>query len=186
MAQLPALAPQLPYENGTRGIVTAAAGSFVPVLVTSLRMLRKAGSKLPVEVFMESEVVYEKEICEEVLRELGARCFVMSEVLDQVEPRMEVSKYQMKAFAVLFSSFDEVLLLDADGIAVVAPEELLDGVVYGEKGFVSWPDYVGPLPFRPVEEGWHWASWRPLERAQAIYHCLFHPPLLCPIISLTK
>lgn len=186
VAQLPALAPQLPYENGTRGIVTAAAGSFVPVLVTSLRMLRKTGSKLPVEVFMESEAVYEKEICEEVLRELGAKCFVMSEVLDQVESQMVISKYQMKAFAVLFSSFDEVLLLDADEIAVVAPEELLDGVVFGEKGFVSWPDYVGSFPFRFMERVWHWWRWRPPERAQAIHRCLFSPPPLLPTIFTSE
>lgn len=43
--------PQLHYVPNTRGLVSTAGGSYLPVLVISLRMLRKTGSELPVEVF---------------------------------------------------------------------------------------------------------------------------------------
>ncbi|GAB1203406.1 hypothetical protein APSETT445_002041 [Aspergillus pseudonomiae] len=44
--------PALAYQPGTRGIVSTAGGSYLPVLVISLRMLRQTGSELPMEVFL--------------------------------------------------------------------------------------------------------------------------------------
>ena len=141
-AQIPTLASQLPYARGTRGIVTAAAGSFMPILIVSLRMLRRTGTTLPVEVFMESNAVFEPEICNSILPALNARCLVLSEFMDAVTLKLEISRYQLKAFAIMFSSFDEALLLDSDSIAVENPELLLDSEPFISKGLVSWPDYV--------------------------------------------
>lgn len=142
VAKTQELAPRLPYAKGTRGIVTTAAGEFMPPLIVSLRMLRRTGSKLPVEVFMENSAVYEPEICEAVLPKLNATCKVMTEILDTGPTKVEISRYQLKAFAMLLSSFDEVLLLDADNIALEAPENLMAEEPFVRKGFVSWPDYV--------------------------------------------
>lgn len=146
LAKMQELAPQLPYAKGTKGIVTTAAGEFMPILIVSLRMLRRTGSKLPVEVFMENSTVYEPEICEEVLPKLNATCKVISEILDTSPTKVEISKYQLKAFAMLFSSFDEMLLLDADNLALEAPEKLMAEEPFVERGFVSWPDYVRTYP----------------------------------------
>jgi len=151
VGQIQELAPQLPFTKGTKGIVTTAAGEFMPPLVVSLRMLRRTGSKLPVEVFMENSTVYEPEICESILPKLNATCRVMSEILDTIPQKVEISKYQLKAFAMLFSSFDEMLLLDADNIAIEAPESLMAEEPSVGRGFVSWPDYVR-LPFTTSAE----------------------------------
>lgn len=142
VAQLPQLAPQLPYAKSTKGIVTTAAGEFMPILVVSLRMLRRTESKLPVHVFLESPGVYEPDLCERVLPDLLATCFILSDVLDSVAQKVEISRYQLKAFALLFSPLDDILLLDADNLAVERPEQLLDAEPFISKGFVSWPDYV--------------------------------------------
>lgn len=139
------LAPRLPYASGTRGIVTTAAGSFVPILIVSLRMLRRTGSVLPVEVFMESKAEYEPEICQTVLPALNARCMILAEILEAVPLRLEISRYQLKAFGMLFSSFDEILLLDADDIPVEKPEKLLSTEPFLSRGMVTWPDYVRML-----------------------------------------
>ena len=96
---------------------------------------------------METKAQYEKEVCEIVLPPLNATCMILSEVLDAVVPqqrqRLEMmSGYQLKALALAFSSFDDVLLLDADNVPVEPPERLLNSEPFSSAGFVSWPDYV--------------------------------------------
>ena len=142
VSRIPDLARKLPYANGTQGIVVAASGALLPVFLVSLKMLRRTGSILPVEVFMESKKQYEKEICETVLPPMNATCMILSEVLERVPQRLEMSRYQLKSLALAFSSFQDVLLLDADNIPIEQPEHLLNSEPFSSKGFVSWPDYV--------------------------------------------
>ena len=142
VSRIPDLAPELPYERGTQGIVVAASGALLPVFLVSLKMLRRTGSTLPVEVFMEAKKDYEKEICETVLPPMNATCMILSEVLEAVPQRLQMSKYQLKALALAFSSFEDVLLLDADNLPVEQPEHFLNSEPFASKGFVSWPDCV--------------------------------------------
>jgi len=54
----------------------------------------------------------------------------------------KISHYQYKALALLFSSFEEVLLLDSDSMALVAPEkDLFNSEPYTSAGLVVWPDF---------------------------------------------
>ena len=142
VSQIPELARNLPYVNGTQGVVVAASGALLPVFLVSLRMLRRTGSTLPVEVFIESKERYEKEICEIVLPPMNATCMILSEVLEAVPLKLEMSGYQLRALALAFSSFEDVLLLDADNLPLEQPEHLLNAEPFSSKGFVSWPDYV--------------------------------------------
>ena len=134
----------MPYVKGSRGIVATAQGEFLPILVVSLRMLRRTGSQLPVQVFVESRRVYEKRICEEVLPTLNATCVLLSDVWDAVPQRVEISssRHQLKVFAMLFSPFDEMLLLDADSVATQSAEQWMNAEPFISTGFVAWPDYV--------------------------------------------
>lgn len=58
-------APTL-HIPGTKGIVSTAGGTY-PILVISLRMLRRTGSTLPIEIFLADEDEYEEYICDVVL-----------------------------------------------------------------------------------------------------------------------
>ena len=91
---------------------------------------------------MESKEQYEEEICEIVFPPLNATCMILSEILDAVPQRLEMSGYQLNSLALAFSSFDDMLLLDADTISAEQPEHLLNSEPFSSKGFVSWPDYV--------------------------------------------
>ncbi|PYI10805.1 nucleotide-diphospho-sugar transferase [Aspergillus sclerotiicarbonarius CBS 121057] len=133
--------PQLNYTRNTRGLVSTAGGSYLPVLVISLRMLRRTGSKLPVEVFLADEEEYEKHICDVVLPSLNARCVVLAEILDAVPGYMEIEKYQFKLFAMLFSSFEEILFLDADAFPLQRPELLFTSGPFLSTNMVTWPDF---------------------------------------------
>ncbi|KAJ5613067.1 Alpha-mannosyltransferase [Penicillium lagena] len=131
--------PLLRYMPGTKGLVSTAGGSYLPVLVISLRMLRRTGSKLPMEVFLADDSEYEEHICEVVLPALNARCIVLSHILN-VAPTT-ISKYQFKPFAMLFSSFEDILFLDADAFPLEKPDVLFKSEPFRSKGMITWPDF---------------------------------------------
>ncbi|KAJ5368257.1 uncharacterized protein N7496_008017 [Penicillium cataractarum] len=134
-------APTLPYVPGTKGIVSTAGGTYLPVLVISLRMLRRTGSTLPMEIFLADEAEYEEYICDVVLPSLDARCIVLSRILAAAPATIE--KYQFKPFAMLFSSFEEILFLDADAFPLEKPETLFRADPFRSTGMVTWPDFWG-------------------------------------------
>ena len=133
----------LPYIRGSEGIVITAAGSFMPVLIVSLRMLRRTGSTLPVEVFLESSASSdaESEVCKTILPSLNARCMPMAEILSSTSTPHNITRYQLKAFAMLFSSFERVVLMDADCFPVSPPELVFDNEPFLSTGLITWPDY---------------------------------------------
>ncbi|OJJ50645.1 hypothetical protein ASPZODRAFT_57436 [Penicilliopsis zonata CBS 506.65] len=141
-----------PHIVGTSGIVSSAGKSYLPVFVASLRMLRRTGSTLPVELFVKDESEYEKKICEEVLPSLNARCLVLSDILNnQRDSSVEIAHYQIKIFAVLFSSFEKVIWIDSDCFPLHDPAELLTADPFASTGLVTFPDFwastASPLYF---------------------------------------
>ena len=136
-------APKLRYKRGTRGIVTTAGGKHLPILAISLRMLRRTGSTLPVEVLMASRDEYEPATCDVILPSLGATCVVLSDILDAVPlpSNYDIKKYQYKIFSILFSSFEDVMLLDSDAFPVHDPATLFSTEPFLSKGLVLWPDF---------------------------------------------
>ncbi|KAJ5701469.1 hypothetical protein N7488_009017 [Penicillium malachiteum] len=141
--------PELNYVPGTRGLVSTAGGSYLPVLVISLRMLRRTGSTLPMEVFLANESEYEEYICDTVLPSLNASCVVLSHIMDVSLTKIET--YQLKIFAMIFSSFEEILFLDADAFPLERPELLFESEPFVGTYMVTWPDFwastISPLFF---------------------------------------
>lgn len=112
--------------------------------IVSIKMLRATGSKLPVEVFLANPDEYEPEVCDAYLPTLNARCLSISDFLSEpasAELRKDISHYQLKVFALLFSSFRNVLLIDSDSIPLVDPAQLFDSSAFAATGFLSWPDF---------------------------------------------
>ena len=127
-----------------RGIVAVAGGFHFPVFFVSLRMLRRTGSTLPVEVFLPSEDDYEEEICETILPQYNAKCITLTSVFKSGDgthqAAKEISKYQYKIFSLLFSSFEEVLFLDSDSFPIENPDLLFDSEPFKQSGMITWPD----------------------------------------------
>ena len=122
------------------GVVTVAGGPYFPPALLSIRMLRKTNSTLPVQVFLQSQSEYERAICEEVLPALNAECFVIEDYLRKSDP-FQVTPYQLKILAILFSSFEKVLFLDSDCFPLRDPKELFTAEPFHSTGLLSWPDY---------------------------------------------
>lgn len=148
----------VPYMILTEGIVSSAGGEYMPTFVVTLRLLRRTGCMLPVELFVKDSTEYESHICEKILPELNARCVVLSEAMglensintDNADG-VKIEHYQLKSFAVLFSSFENIIWLDADCIPIHDPTTLLTTDPFKSTGLVTWPDYwastISPLYF---------------------------------------
>jgi alpha 1,2-mannosyltransferase len=121
----------VPYKPRTRGIVTVGGGRYTGTVLVSLRMLRRTNSTLPVEVFMPTPEDYDEHTCKVVLPSLNAKCVA----LPQYEG-IHIETYQYKIFAVLLSSFEDVLFLDADNFPIVDPTEFIDSQPYRKTGYV--------------------------------------------------
>ncbi|KAB5526487.1 alpha-mannosyltransferase [Coniochaeta sp. 2T2.1] len=127
---LPQIAPLLPFDERPRGIVMTTHGNSIGVAMTSILMLRRTGSVLPVQLFLNSKAEYDPSLCDDTLRKLGAECLVM-EKLWKTTPDMPMLKgYQFKIFSILFSTFQQVLFLDADCWPLANPNSLFDSEPY--------------------------------------------------------
>ncbi|KAH7396214.1 mannosyltransferase putative-domain-containing protein [Pyrenochaeta sp. MPI-SDFR-AT-0127] len=135
------LAPKLQFSKGTTGIVTTANARYMPIFLVSLRMLRRTGCNLPVEVFIDDWSKYEPTICDTVLPSLNARCVVLSNIYETAKNVKQPDHYQYKIFALLFSSFQHVLFLDSDAFPAYDPTILFSTAPYTTHGLVTWPDY---------------------------------------------
>ena len=125
-----------------RGIVIAAGGASLFtnawVLVSILR--HTLHCTLPVEVWHFGPGEMSPHMAA-LLREQGVT------LVDAV-PRIAAAGasirdgWQLKAFCLCHSAFEEVLLLDADQVPVTDPAALFDWPQYRDSGAVFWPDIV--------------------------------------------
>lgn len=134
------LAADIPFVRGSSGIVTSVNAKYVPIFLVSLRMLRRTGCRLPVEVFIDSWAKYDAEFCDKVLPPLNARCVVLSAIYDKADQIAQPNSYQYKMFAIFFSSFQHVMFLDSDVFPVFDPTKLFSTRPYTSHGLVLWPD----------------------------------------------
>ena len=120
-------------QGPSRGIVTVGGSSYFPPLMVSLRLLRRTGTSLPVEVFIPEEE-YEAELCEQVMPALNAFCRPLPS-LDG-----KIAHYQFKIFAILLSSFSDVLWIDADNFPIHDVAPLFTSAPFRKTGLITWPD----------------------------------------------
>lgn len=196
------LGPRLPYRSKSRGIVMTAGKKHLGMAITAVRMLRQVGSELPVELFLDSWADYDAGICKKVLQSLNARCVVLSEIWNTTQKLGTLLKYQYKVFALLLSSFEEVVFLDADAFPAHNPDTLLDQDPYKSTGLVMWPDYwistsshyfyditgtaLPPLDFRRASESGIILYSKRLHAESlllAAYYNYFGPDFYYPLLS---
>ncbi|KPI35112.1 Alpha-1,2-mannosyltransferase MNN2 [Cyphellophora attinorum] len=132
------------YVADTTGIVMTVAGNRFPVLLTSLLMLRKTGTTLPVEVFLDSHKDYNAKLCDSILPSMNAKCIVFGDIVRASDSGVELQGYQFKMIALLFSSFESVLLLDADAFPTTDPSYVFTSEVFERHGMILYPDFWYP------------------------------------------
>jgi len=149
-------APKLSYSKETTGIVTTTDLENMSVLLVSLRMLRRTGCTLPVEVFLDDWSQYSRSTCDIVLSSLNARCIILSNILNNTA---KPDHYQYKSLSILFSSFQNVLYLDTDVFPTYDPTILFTTPPFTTHGLITWPDLFGPV----VSEHFYHIAGMPVE-----------------------
>ena len=134
-----------------RGIVILAGGKFSGFATTGMGMLREMGSALPVEVWLKDKKEEKAGWCNDIEAD-GMVCRRLSDYMDV--SKMEHG-YQLKISTIFFSSFEQVLFLDADNVPVRIPDPIFESKTFTETGVVLWPDYWKHTgsPLLPFEIG---------------------------------
>ncbi|KAL8701268.1 MAG: hypothetical protein Q9224_000581 [Gallowayella concinna] len=130
----------LPYPDqlfSGQGIVMLAGGRYTGFGTTGLGMLREVGSKLPVELWVKDEKEENEQWCKELAKE-GVACRRLSDYMDT---EMLEHGYQLKISTILFSSFEQVLFLDADNVPVKSLDGIFQSKSFTNTGVIMWPDY---------------------------------------------
>lgn len=131
-----------PFPGGAlgRGIVICGGGPrYLPGAWVCIHMLRKLGCKLPIELWHLGRGELDPQF-EALLAPLGVRCVDASKVR-KTHPARHLHGWELKCFAILYSRFQQVLLLDADNMPVENPEFLFETAEFIETGAIFWPDY---------------------------------------------
>lgn len=140
VAELPDSFPEATFHGD--GVVIASGGKYMPIAILTLRMLRRVSPTLPVEIFVADRLEYEKDLCTKVVPELGASCHILADVYGNDFMReWELETYQLKALALLASSFERVAFIDADSVPIRNVEAMFDEEPFKSTGYVIWPDY---------------------------------------------
>jgi alpha 1,2-mannosyltransferase len=123
-----------PEEFTGRGIVICAGGmAYTTCAWVCISILRKLGCLLPIEVWYDGMEI-DRHMAHK-FKELGVIC---RNCRDYVEAG--IRGFAIKPFALLHSSFKEILLLDADNNCVRDPTYLFASDEYLANGAIFWPD----------------------------------------------
>jgi hypothetical protein len=164
-----------------RGIVISAGGvSMFTNAYVLIHVLRKHLScMLPIEVWHFGGTELSPRM-RSLLRELDVTT-VDAAGLAKAKAAPIRDGWQLKSFAVLWSRFAEVLLLDADQIPAVDPAVAFNWPEYQKSGAVFWPDVVELREDNPIWDlvGLPKAQLRSFESGQVLVDKRRHWKALC-------
>ncbi|ETZ23851.1 hypothetical protein [Pedobacter sp. V48] len=127
-----------------RGIVITAGGlKYFTSAYILVSILRTFECTLPIEIWFHGDEL-SKNMCNE-FEKLGAKC-LNTEQFIEVTP----GGFLMKALAIMFSNFREVLYLDADNVCLRDPAYLFENEEYKKHGCIFWPDFWQTPEHNPI------------------------------------
>ncbi|KAK6525398.1 hypothetical protein TWF694_005537 [Orbilia ellipsospora] len=134
------------YKGG-RGIVLSAGNRQAPFLLTSIPSLRRLGCELPIEIMYLGDGDLSPENRAK-LEQLGG---VVTRDVKVKDEGWKLGGWAVKPFAILLSSFREVIFIDADSLFFKNPEVLFEEDAYKRTGALFFRDRV---LFPEDKRGW--------------------------------
>jgi hypothetical protein len=150
-ATLDAYIPSIPtYPDAFRGegIVICAGGRYLPAAWVCIKLLQRQGCKLPVELWYLGEAEMDAKL-KTIFKGAGVNC--IDALNNKGFGHKPLHGWQLKPYAILNSTFKEVLLLDADNVCSLNPAPLFKTSEYKKAGAVFWKD---AFKLRTSREGW--------------------------------
>ena len=134
-----------------RGIVICGGGlRYFTCAWVCIHLLRHFGSNLPIELWYLGPKECSARM-KKLVEPLAVTCVDANTVAKRVgSPAL--AGYELKAFALYYTHFQHVLLLDADNAVTRNPEYLFESREFQTTGAIFWPDYDRLEPDRPI---WH-------------------------------
>lgn len=163
--------PPYPSHYQGRGIVICGGGvRYFTNAWVCISILRELGCELPIQIWYLGPQELDRTMID-LVAPLGVECVDAYQIRKQ-HPARILNGWELKAYAILHSPFQEVLLLDADNVPVRNPEYLFEDRRYLETGAVFWPDF-GRL--QPDREAWtafgvHYRDEPEFETGQILVH----------------
>lgn len=130
-----------------RGIVTTGSNSIYPRLYAVLRLLRIHNSQLSVEIFTFPDELDENK--KNNLEQIDHVHVRLLNTTDSLRDR-KLSRYAIKPHAILQSSFEHILWVDADNILIHNPDYLFDLPHYTQSSAIFWPDFWSSSNDNPI------------------------------------
>ncbi|KAG2798626.1 hypothetical protein JG687_00014802 [Phytophthora cactorum] len=126
-----------PPASFTHGIAYVVYEQLFLSVYAAIRALRSTGCTLPIELwYRQDETNTSHPLLQELRSKYGAYLRVIKD--------SRAVKFYTKLYAVFYSAFDNLLLLDADNFAARDPTHLFATEVYNDTGAVFWPDFWMP------------------------------------------
>ena len=148
-AQVARRRPEYPGGFKGRGIVIPAGGvRYFTNAWVCVNILRRLGCQLPIELWHLGPDEMRPDM-RTLLEPLGVRT-VDALSVRQSHPARTLKGWELKPYAVIHSTFEEVLLLDADNVPVLDPTFLFSERPYRDMGAIFWPDFENLGPERAV------------------------------------
>ncbi|KAK5078173.1 hypothetical protein LTR64_003423 [Lithohypha guttulata] len=125
-------------KKGGRGIVLTAGDDQAPYLLTTIYSFRQLGCTLPIEVMY----LGDQDLGEDYRAELEALPGVITRDIAQMtnDAGWALKGWAAKPFAILLSSFREVIFIDADSLFFRNPEDLFEERDYKRTGALFFRD----------------------------------------------
>lgn len=121
----------------TNGVIMIIYDKVLPSAYATIRMLRVQGCELPVELwYRPDEMSIDNPIVHKLLSDYNVR---MRPIFDN-----RAQGFHVKPYAVYYSNFDNILLLDADNLPAKDPTYLFEEPEFLRTGAIFWPDYWQP------------------------------------------
>ena len=126
------------FHDTGRGIVLTAGDGQAHYLLASIPSFRRLGCNLPIEVMY----LGDDDLSEDSRRSLEALPGVITRDLSQMisDDGWTLAGWAAKPYAILMSSFREVIFVDADALFFVNPETLFEDPQYRETGALFFKD----------------------------------------------
>ena len=126
------------FYHGGRGIVFSAGNDYALCLVTSITLIRSLGCQLPIEVMY----LGDDDLSSENQRRLERLPGVITRDIRQMvdDKGWQLKGWAGKPWAILLSSFREVIFIDADALFFQNPEELFQDPDYAQTGALFFHD----------------------------------------------
>lgn len=163
--------PEYPGCFHGQGIVIPGGGiNYFPSAWVAVRMLRWLGCNLPIQLWHLGEPELDSGM-RRLMEPWGVECVDGLELLKRY-PIRRLGGWELKAYALLYCSFEEVLLLDADVVPLIDVSKLFEWKEYQATGAIFWPDMDRFAPDHPIWEicGVQYQDEPQVESSQLLIH----------------